>query len=338
MSLASTYADQRILVTGGLGFIGSNLARALVSMGAKVTIVDSLMPSGGGNLENIADIRARVQVEHVDIRDAQSMESLLRGQQFLFNLAAQSGHAESMLDPQADLEINVRAQVGILEACRRVCPSVRVVFTSTRQVYGRPDQLPVNEAHQIRPVDVNGINKFAAECYHLLYHGVHGIQSTVLRLTNTFGPGMRITDGRQMFLGLWIRRVLEGGVIQIYGDGSQRRDLMFVDDCVDALLRAGADARAGGRVYNVGGAESIRLDALAQRLLSVASNLGLRAKMECVPFPQDRKMIDIGDYAGDHARIQHELGWEARQSLEEGLLRTIRYYLSNPTPYLRSNG
>jgi dTDP-glucose 4,6-dehydratase/UDP-glucose 4-epimerase len=335
MSLASTYANCRVLVTGGLGFIGSNLARRLVSMGAKVTIVDALTAYGGGNVENIIDIKAKVQVEHVDIRDTHAMGSLLHGQQFLFNLAAQSGHVESMLDPETDLEINVRAQVGILEACRRVCPSVRVVFTSTRQVYGRPDRLPVDEAHPIRPVDVNGINKFAAECYHLLYHGVHGIQSVVLRLTNTFGPGMRIIDGRQMFLGLWIRRVLEEGMIQIYGDGSQRRDLMFVDDCVEALLRAGADSRAAGRVYNVGAAESIRLDELAQRLLSAGSSLGLHAKMECVPFPPDRKAIDIGDYAGDHARIQRELGWQARQSLEVGLVRTMEHYLSNPNAYLR---
>ncbi len=338
MSISDTYAGLRSLVTGGLGFIGSNLARELVAAGSKVTIVDALMPHGGGNRANVADILPHVRVEQVDIRDTRAMESLLRHQDVLFNLAAQTGHVESMLDPQADLAINVQAQLGILEACRRVSPSIRVVLTSTRQVYGRPDRLPVDESHPIRPVDVNGINKFAAECYHVLYERVYGIRSTVLRLTNTFGPGMRIIDGRQMFLGLWIRRMLEGGTIQIFGDGSQRRDLMFVDDCVDALLRAGADERSGGRVYNVGGAESVRLDELAGRLLAVGENFGLRAQIERVAFPADRKVIDIGDYAGDHSRIRAELGWQAVWPLDAALSRTVQHYLSRSAAYLHMDG
>ena len=247
-----SFAERTVLITGGLGFVGSNLARRLVTLGARVTLVDSLIPQYGGNEHNVADLLGRVTVNVCDVRDRFALEHLLRGQDFLFNLAGQTSHLDSMSDPQTDLDINASAQLSILEACRRVNPAIRVVFASTRQLYGRPEYLPVDENHPIRPVDVNGINKFAGEGYHLLYSAVYGIRATVLRLTNTYGRGMRVKDARQTFLGIWIRQLLEGHTIKVFGDGTQLRDFNHVDDCVDALLLAAAADVAVGRVYNLG--------------------------------------------------------------------------------------
>ena len=251
----NAFANARVLVTGGLGFIGSNLARRLVGLGTSVTLVDSLIPQYGGNPHNIADIRDKVQVNVCDVRDRFAIEYLVQNQDFLFNLAGQTSHLDSMTDPQTDLDINAAAQLSILEACRKANPGIRVVFASTRQLYGRPDYLPVDEKHPIRPVDVNGINKLAGEWYHLLYSNVHGIRSSVLRLTNTYGPGMRVKDARQTFLGIWVRQLIEGQPIKVFGDGLQLRDFNYVDDCVEALLLAATADTAIGKAYNLGGSE-----------------------------------------------------------------------------------
>lgn len=323
------FAKKKVLITGGLGFIGSNLARRLVALGAQVTLVDSLIPQYGGNLHNIADLQSQVTVNVCDVRDRFALEYLLRDQDYLFNLAGQTSHLDSMSDPQVDLDINASAQLSILEACRRVNPAVRVVFASTRQLYGRPDYLPVDEKHPIRPVDVNGINKFAGEGYHLLYSTVYGIRATVLRLTNTYGPGMRVKDARQTFLGIWIRQLLEGSAIKVFGDGTQLRDFNYVEDCVDALLLAGSSDAAVGKVYNLGSTEVISLKDLAE----LVTQLRRDGRFELVAFPPERKAIDIGDYYSDFALIQKELGWEPRIDLRTGLLRTIEYFDKNRQHY-----
>jgi UDP-glucose 4-epimerase len=325
----NSFAGKKILVTGGLGFIGSNLARRLVGEGSSVTLVDSLIPQYGGNRHNIADLQGRVTVNVCDVRDRYALEYLLREQDYLFNLAGQTSHVDSMTDPQVDLDINASAQLSILEACRRVNPSVRVVFASTRQLYGRPDYLPVDEKHPIRPVDVNGINKFAGEGYHLLYSAVYGIRAAVLRLTNTYGPGMRVKDARQTFLGIWIRQLLEGSTIKVFGDGNQLRDFNYVDDCVDALLRAADTDDAIGKVYNLGSEEVISLKDLAEKL----TRLHRGSRYELVAFPPERKAIDIGDYYSDFSLIRRELGWSPKIGLDEGLVRTIVYVGSNRRHY-----
>jgi dTDP-glucose 4,6-dehydratase/UDP-glucose 4-epimerase len=318
----AAYKYANVLITGGLGFIGSNLARRLVRSGARVTLVDSLVPSYGGNPFNIADIRDQVSVNITDVRDPHAIAYLIRGQDFLFNLAGQTSHLDSMEDPQTDLAINAAAQLSILEASRKVNPGIKVVFASTRQIYGRPEYLPVDEKHPIHPVDVNGINKLAGEWYHLLYNNVYGIRACALRLTNTYGPGMRVRDARQTFLGIWIRHLLEGRPIEVFGTGRQVRDFNFVDDCVDALLLVGERESANGRVFNLGSKETISLNDLAALLVEMVPGSCSRL----MPFPPDRKSIDIGDYYGDFSLIHHELGWSPLISLVEGLRRTIDYY------------
>jgi UDP-glucose 4-epimerase len=323
------YAGKQVLITGGLGFIGSNLARALVAQGAKVTLVDSLIPQYGGNPFNIDCIREQVSVNVCDVRDPFAMAYLLQGKDYLFNLAGQTSHMDSMSDPQTDLDINAAAQLSILEACRKANPDIKIVFASTRQLYGKPDYLPVDEKHPIRPVDVNGINKLAGEWYHLLYNNVYGIRACALRLTNTYGPGMRVKDARQTFLGIWVRLLLEGKPIKVFGDGLQLRDFNYVEDCVEALLMAGASDQASGKVYNLGSTEVLGLKQLAEMMLG----LGYGGAFELIPFPPERKAIDIGDYYSDFSLISQELGWTPKVNLQEGLKRTMAYYQTHQTMY-----
>ena len=304
MSYDTLFKDRAVLISGGCGFIGSMLARRLVGHGARVTIIDSLIPSYGGNLANIADIRDRVWLNISDVRDPYAIEQLIRGQDYLFNLAGQTSHLDSMSDPFTDLNINATAQLSILEAARRVSPKIRIVFASTRQLYGKPKYLPVDEDHPVLPVDINGIHKLAGEYYHLLYHRVYGIPSSCLRLTNTYGPGMRVRDARQTFLGIWIKLLLSGQAIKVFGDGAQLRDFNYVDDVVDALLRAATRDEAVGQVMNLGSDEVICLKDLAA--LMVAVNGG--GEWELVPFPPDRKAIDIGDYYGNWSRARAAAG------------------------------
>ena len=325
----NSFDKKKILITGGLGFIGSSLARALVKQDARVTLVDSLIPQYGGNLFNIADIRDKVEVNICDVRDPNAMKYLVQGKDYLFNLAGQTSHMDSMTDPQTDLDINASAQLSILEACRLNNPAIKIVFASTRQLYGKPDYLPVDETHPIRPVDVNGINKLAGEWYHLLYNNVYGIRACALRLTNTYGPGMRVKDARQTFLGIWVRLLLEGKPIKVFGDGEQLRDFNYVGDCVDALLLAGASEQASGKVYNLGSEEVIGLKALAELMTS----LGYGGSYELVPFPEERKAIDIGDYYSDFSLISAELGWSPQVSLKQGLLKTVEYYSKHRSAY-----
>lgn len=318
----AAFSGRRVLITGGLGFIGSTLAIRLVELGARVTLVDSLIPEYGGNLWNIEPVRERVIVNISDVRDEHAMRYLVRGQDYLFNLAGQTSHLDSMRNPYPDLEINVRAQLYILEACRHHNPEVKIIFASTRQLYGRPRYLPVDEAHPLQPVDINGINKLAGEWYHLVYHSAYGLRTCVLRLTNTYGPRMRVKDARQTFLGIWIRRLIEGQPILVYGDGSQVRDFNYVDDVVDALLRVALSDDANGEVYNLGAPDPISLRQTAELLVAVNGG----GRFDLVPFPQELRPIDIGDYYGDYRKIRARHGWEPATPLAEGLRRTLEFY------------
>lgn len=323
------FTNKNILITGGVGFIGSNLARKLVNLGANVTLVDSLIPEYGGNLFNIYDIKNQVTLNITDVRDPFAMAYLIQGQDFLFNLAGQTSHLDSMNDPQTDLNINASAQLSILEACRKHNPNITIIFASTRQLYGKPEYLPVDENHPIRPVDVNGINKLAGEWYHLLYNNVHKIRACALRLTNTYGPGMRVKDARQTFLGIWIRKLIEGKPIQVFGEGSQLRDFNYVDDVVDALLMVAGNDKANGEVFNLGSSEYINLKDLAALLVELYQD----GTYELIPFPPERKIIDIGDYYSDYTKINQVIHWSPQVSLKEGLSKTLNYYRQNSRHY-----
>lgn len=323
------FTDKQVIITGGLGFIGANLARRLVELGANVTLVDSLIPEYGGNLFNISGIEDKVKVNISDVRDEHSMRYLVQGQDYLFNLAGQTSHMDSMQDPETDMEINCRAQLSILESCRKFNPTVKIIFASTRQIYGKPDYLPVDEKHPLRPTDVNGINKMAGEWYHILYNNVYGIRACALRLTNTYGPRMRVKDARQTFLGIWVKLLLEGKPFEVWG-GAQLRDFTHIDDAVEAFLLVAAMEESNGKIFNLGGCEVISLRDLAN-LLVVTNAGGTFQERE---FPADRKRIDIGDYYADDRLIRAELGWTPKINLQKGLAATMAYYRSNLKSYL----
>jgi UDP-glucose 4-epimerase len=320
--LRAFYRDRRVMITGGLGFIGSNLAHQLAAFGARVLIVDSLISEYGGNLFNIRGIEDRVTVNIADIRQQSTMNYLVREHSVIFNLAGQVSHIDSMQDPYTDLEINCRSQLTLLEACRRYNPTVKVVFAGTRQVYGRPESLPVTEAHLVRPTDVNGINKAAGENYHLVYNHVFGVRACSLRLTNVYGPRQLIKHNRQGFIAWFIRQVIENREIQLYGDGRQLRDFVYVADAADAFLRAGASDACNGEVLNVGGREPISLRDLVELLVSIARS----GRYRLVEWPPEKKAIDIGDFHADSSRIERTLGWLPQTTLRDGLTRTIEYY------------
>jgi UDP-glucose 4-epimerase len=326
--MSSRFAGKKVLITGGLGFIGSNLALRLVDLGADVLLVDSLIPDYGGNLFNIEPIKDRVKVNITDVRDANGMNYLVCGRDYLFNLAGQVSHVDSMRDPYTDLEINCRAQLSILEACRHNNPNVKIVFASTRQIYGVPQYLPVDEKHLLSPADVNGINKMAGEWYHILYSKIYGLRAVSLRLTNTYGPRLLMKHSRQGFIAWFVRQAMDNEQIQLFGDGSQLRDMNYVGDVVDAMLLASAYDGANGHYFNLGNQPPVSLLEFVQTLLKVCQKYGSgQGGYRLVPFPADKKRIDIGNYYADYGKIKQALGWQPEVDLQEGLRRTVEYYI-----------
>ncbi|MHC5610011.1 MAG: NAD-dependent epimerase/dehydratase family protein [Nostoc sp.] len=329
-NLLEAYKRRNVLITGGLGFIGSNLAIKLVELGANITLVDSMIPDYGGNLFNIEPIKDKVRINFSDVRDSYSMEYLVKEQDYLFSLAGQVSHIDSMIDPFTDLDINTRAQLSILEDCRKFNLSIKVIYASTRQIYGKPQYLPVDENHPLYPTDINGINNMAGEWYHTLYHNVYNINTVSLRLTNTYGPRQLIKHNRQGFIAVFIRQIMQGEKISIFGNGQQIRDFNYVDDVVDALLMAGATEYCYGNVYNLGGNEPINLINLVNLLIELNGG----GEFEIVPFPSEKKRIDIGNYYGDYQKFLQATGWQPQISLKVGFTRMLNYYRENLYKYL----
>ncbi len=329
MDIEKAFNKKKVLITGGLGFIGSTLAHRLVRLGADVLIVDSLLPDYGGNLFNINDIKDKVKINIADVRDESGMNHIVKGQDFMFNLAGTLSHIDSMIDPYTDLEINCRSQLFILEACRKNNPGLKIVFSGTRGQYGKAQYLPVDEKHPMCPTDVNGINNMAGEWYHILYNNVYGIRATSLRLTNTFGPRHQMKHAKQGFLNWFVRMAIEGKEVPIYGDGRQKRDFNYVDDVVDALILAASTDKTNGEVYNIGTGEPISVLDTLKAIIKIAR----RGSYKLIPFPEDKKKIEIGDYYADYSKFSGVTGWKPKTGFEEGLKKTIEYYEKNQKNY-----
>lgn len=322
------FKGRNTLILGGLGFIGSNLAIRLVNMGANVTLVDSMLPQFGGNLLNVESIKDKIQINFSDIRDKYSMDYLVREADVIYSVAGQTSHVESMTDPIQDLDINCRSQLAILESCRAHNPDVTILYASTRQIYGRPQYLPVDENHPVVPIDVNGINKLAAENYYTLYSNVYGMKCVSLRLSNTYGPRQHLSGDKQGFAGIFIRLAISGKKVKIFGDGMQLRDFNYIDDVVDAFLLATDNVRLYGKAYNLGSNKHYSLLDFV-KILKRHCNFDF----ELVPFPSDHKAIDIGDYYADYSLFRSVTGWEPKIDLEEGLEQTIAYFRPRSQSY-----
>lgn len=324
-----SFKGKQVLITGGAGFLGSNLAIRLVKEGANVTVMDSMLPNYGGNVFNLKPIQGDFHLNFSDMRDWASLSYIVRGKDFIFNLAGQVSHMDSMQDPITDLEINAKAQLSLLEACRHYNSDAVVVFSSTRQFYGRPQYLPVDERHPLDPPDVNGINKLAGEQYHTLYSRVHGIRTVSLRLTNTYGPRQLIKNARQGFIGWFINRAITAETIELFGTGEQVRDFNYVDDVVEAFLLAASNTACYGRVFNLSGERS-SLETVAKKLINEAGS----GEVKSVPFPEERKKIDIGDFYGTSKLFESATRWFPSTSLDEGVARTVAYYQANASHYI----
>ena len=325
------FRGKRALVAGGAGFIGSHLVKRLLSLGVEVSVIDNFDFFTGANDFNLDKLKNFIELYRSDIVDMDLMCEIVQGKDYIFNLAGRSGHARSMSEPFADLLANTKATLSLLEACSKCNRSARVIFASTRQIYGCPHYLPVDEAHPLLPVDVNGIHKLAAEQYHNVYMKSYGINYVILRLTNTYGPCMRIKDAEQNFLGVWLRKILEGKPLEVWG-GEQLRDFTYVEDCVDAFLLATDDA-AMGKTYNLSGPGPISLRDLAQQLANMGNRDG-KGSLSVQGFPEERKKIDIGSVFSDDSAIRMELGWLPKVSLTDGLAMTLSFYEENMRHYV----
>ena len=393
------YKKANVLITGGAGFIGSSLAIELIAKGAKVTIVDALIEGYGGNLFNIEPIKKKIKLIKGDVRDSDLIDKVVAGQDMIFNLAGTLSHVDSMSDPMTDLEINCKAQLSLLESVRKYNPKASVVFAGTRNQYGKAKYLPVDEKHPLEPTDINGINNIAAEQYHLMYTSVYGIPTISLRMTNTFGPRHQMKHPRQGVLNWFIRQIMDGEKVKLYGSGRQIRDVNFVDDVVEALLAVGMSKKGWGEAYNLGGIpvsledfvkEVIRIHfqfspvgttfvrafqtrrisdrrsvlmplgavKVAKKdippskyIVSYASSVATKSQKTHalddlnlsklnigryytkIPFPRDRKDIEIGDYIADYSKITKTFGWKPKVDLDEGIKRTIEYYIKHKRHY-----
>ncbi|HEX6680328.1 MAG TPA: NAD-dependent epimerase/dehydratase family protein [Gaiellaceae bacterium] len=323
------YAGRRVLVTGGLGFIGSNLTIRLVELGADVTIVDSLIPDLGGNRFNVEPVADRVRISADDLRDADAVARLVAGQEVVFAIAGNVSHVDSMKDPRQDLDLNYLAQLTLLEVLRAENPEARIVYAGSRQQYGRPRYLPLDESHPLDPVDVNGIDKAAAEQAMLVYNRVHGMPTCSLRLTNTYGPRMQMRHARQGFVPWFVRRALDGQKLELFGGGESLRDFNEVGDVMEAFLLCGRADAAVGEVFNLGHPEPVTIRRFAEILVEVAASGSLVDR----PFPPERSSIDVGSVHADHAKIRDRLGWEPRVGLREGLAGTVEYYRRHRSHY-----
>jgi UDP-glucose 4-epimerase len=319
------YKKQPVMITGGLGFLGSNLAHRLAGLGAELTIVDNFQPDHGANWRNLHGIEDKAKVYLRDIRNTSAMEQLVKENNIIFHIAGQTSHTDSMKNPFPDIDINCRGNAVLLEAVRKNNPAARIVYASTRAVYGAPVSVPVSESTLPCPVDIYGADKLAAEHYHLIYHRAHGIPVVALRFSNGYGPRAQIKHPKYGILNWFIGLILRGETIRVFGDGAQLRDYTYADDMVEAFLLAGMRPEAVGKVYNVAAREQIRFIDMVRTLIDVAG----RGAFEMIPWPDEYKKIEVGDFAADSSLIETELGWAPKMGFETGLKKTFDFYRDN---------
>jgi UDP-glucose 4-epimerase len=329
MSWAEAFAGRKALVTGGMGFIGSNLAIELARAGAEVTVVDAMIPGYGGNLFNVAPVRDAVTLNFADIRDANTMNYLIRGQDFVFHLAGQVDHVLSLTDPFPDIDMNIRGTAVVMEACKKHNPGARVIYTGTRGQYGPAVKLPVDETAPTSPKGIYEISRLSAEKIVQVYHDIHGVRSVLLRLTNVYGERAQMRHSRYGVVNWFVRLAIDGDAIQVFGDGSILRDYLYVGDCVRALLQCAASDAAYGEVFNVGVDRPTTFVELAETLIAVAGS----GSWQFAPFSPERKAQEPGDYYSDIGKIRRLVGWSPTVGLEEGLRRTVDYYRRHRSEY-----
>jgi len=325
------FIGKNVMITGGLGFIGSNLAHELVKLKSKVLIIDSLSPLYGGNMFNVSEIKDKCEIVIEDVRNQSLMNRLVKRQDFIFNLTGQVSHIDSLEDPLQDLESNCRTHLVLLEACKNYNPKVKIVFAGTRGQYGKPVYLPVDEKHPMNPIEINGINKMAAEAYHLLYYRNYGLKTTSLRLTNAYGQRHQMKNSKQGFLNWFIRLAIDDKWIKIFGDGEQQRDFTHVEDVVKAFLISAVSKKADGQVFNLGSDKPVSIINVAKLMVELSRS----GEIKKIDFPETNRKIEVGDYHANYTKIKKILGWKPNISLMDGVKMTIEYYKKNREHYWR---
>jgi UDP-glucose 4-epimerase len=325
----NSFKNKKVLVTGGLGFVGSNLSIKLAALGADVLIVDNMLPREGGNLFNIEPVKDKVQINISDIRNADSMNHLVKGMDYIFHIAGQVNHVDSVKNPLNDLSINVEGTLIIMEALRKNNPSAKVIFTGTRGEYGSSLKLPVTESHAINPIGIYAITNFAAERIVLTYHNLHNVKSVCLRITNTYGPRHQMAHDEYGVFNWFIRKSMDNEVIPLFGDGRILRDYLYIDDLVESLVETALNDNVYGEVYNIGSGIPVSFIELANKIIEISGN----GKVDYTEFTSERKALEPGDYYADITKIKKAIKWEPKISLDDGIKKTIEYYSKNKKHY-----
>lgn len=329
MNQAEAFAGKKVMITGGLGMIGSTIARKLVPLGARVTLVDAFIEPYGANDFNIEDVQSQVQISVTDIRDKDAIRHLVKGQDIIFNLAGQVSHNDSLNNPFLDADINYIGHLNVLECVRENAPDAVVLFAGSRLQFGRIEKNPVDESHPLRPRTPYALNKTAAENMYLFYNQIHQLRCVVFRIANPYGPRSQMKHSKYSMVNWFIRQAMDNQVIRVFGDGLQVRDYIYVDDLAEAFIRASVSDKCMGKVFNVGSGVGVRFRDMAGTIVHAAKG----GRVEFVPWPTDYINVETGDYVTDIARIRGAIDWKPATDFNAGVELTCEYYRQNKSHY-----